>query len=79
MYSFICFIFRNISINKSSDSSVDGEYILGHLNTILQKKGLIRSDKEWPMFENLNDDDNDDNRSLTDQLLDLYPRKLDEH
>lgn len=31
------------------------------------------------MFENFNDDDDDDNRSLTDQLLDLYPRKLNEH
>lgn len=75
MYVFN-FVFRNLSANVSSNSSVDGEYILGHLNTLLQKKGLIKSDKEWPMFENISDDD--DNRSLTDQLLDIYPRKLNE-
>lgn len=57
----------------SSDSSVDGGYVLNHLSTLLQKKGLIKPDKEWPMFENLSD--NDDNRSLTDQLLNIYPRK----
>lgn len=39
----------------------------------MQKKGLIKSDKEWPMFENTSDDD--DTRSLTDQLLDVYPRR----
>lgn len=66
-------IFRNISLNVSSNSSVDGEYILGHLNTLMQKKGLIKSNKEWPMFENTSDDD--DTRSLTDQLLDIYPRR----
>lgn len=68
------FCFRNNSIVISSDSSVDEEYILKHLNTLLQKKGLIKSDKEWPMFENTSD--NDDARSLTDQLLDVNPRKL---
>lgn len=66
------FCFRNSSISKSSGSSVDGEYILKHLNTLLQKKGLIKSDKEWPMFESMSNDDGvDDNRSLTDQLLDI--------
>jgi hypothetical protein len=66
------FCFRNNSINKSSDSSVDGDFILRHLNTLLLKKGLIQSDKEWPMFESINNnDDVDDNRSLTDQLLDI--------
>lgn len=35
------------------------------------RRGLIKSDKEWPMFENISD--SDDNRSLTDQLLDVYP------
>ncbi|XP_016658490.1 uncharacterized protein LOC100569803 isoform X2 [Acyrthosiphon pisum] len=58
------------SINLSSDSSVDGEYILGNLNKLLQKKGIINSDKEWPMFKHIEDDDD---RSLTDQLLDIYP------
>ncbi|XP_025422490.1 centrosomal protein of 295 kDa-like [Sipha flava] len=63
---------KNNSINKSSDSSVDGDFILRHLNTLLLKKGLIQSDKEWPMFESINNnDDVDDNRSLTDQLLDI--------
>lgn len=46
-----------------------------HLHTLLKKKGLIKSDKEWPMFENISD--NDDNRSLTDQLLDIYPHRSD--
>ncbi|XP_060878246.1 uncharacterized protein LOC132950721 isoform X1 [Metopolophium dirhodum] len=58
------------SINLSSDSSVDGEYILGNLNKLLQEKGIINSDKEWPMFKHIDDDDD---RSLTDQLLDIYP------
>jgi len=65
-----------MSINLSSNSSVDGEYILGHLKALLQKKGLIKSDKEWPIFENISDDDN---RSLTDQLLDVYPRRLNDN
>jgi len=65
-----------LSKNISSDSSVDGEYILIHLNTLLKKKGLIKSDTEWPMFEDISDDDN---RSLTDQLLDVYPRKLNDN
>lgn len=64
------FDFRNKFIDLSSDSSVDGEYTLGNLNTLLQKKGIINSDKEWPMFKNIDDDDD---RSLTDQLLDIYP------
>ncbi|KAL5239679.1 hypothetical protein ACI65C_007089 [Semiaphis heraclei] len=61
---------ENSSINLSSSSSVDGEYILGNLNKLLQKKGIINSDKEWPMFKHTDDDDD---RSLTDQLLDIYP------
>lgn len=65
-------------MNASSTSSVDGEYIWRHLNTLLQSKGLIKSDKEWPMFENLSNSD-DDNRSLTDQLLDIYPHKLNDN
>lgn len=35
----------------------------------MRKKGLIKSDKEWPLFED--NKDNDDIRSLTDQLLDV--------
>lgn len=58
----------------SSDSSISGEYILRHLSTLLQKKGLIKADKEWPIFENLSD--NDDNKSLIDQLLNIHPCKL---
>lgn len=61
---------ENSSINLSSGSSVDGEYILGNLNKLLQEKGIINSDKEWPKFKHI--DDGDD-RSLTDQLLDIYP------
>lgn len=57
----------------SSDSSADGEYIVRHLNTLLQNKGLISLDKEWPVFENLSSDNDD--RSLTDQLLDVNPRR----
>lgn len=57
------------SVNISSSSSVDEEYILKHLNTLLRKKGLIKSDKEWPMFEDNSESDN--SRSLTDQLLDI--------
>ncbi|VVC24880.1 Hypothetical protein CINCED_3A003432 [Cinara cedri] len=68
---------ENNSMNVSSNSSVDEEYMFQHLNTLLLNKGLIKSDKEWPMFENLSD--NDDNRSLTDQLLDIYPRKSDDN
>lgn len=73
--SWLYIFFRNGSRSISSDSSIDGEYILGHLSTLLLKKGLIKSDKEWPLFENISD--SDDNRSLTDQLLDIYPHKLD--
>lgn len=63
---------ENCSVNLSSDSSVDEEYILANLNKLLQKKGIINSDKEWPIFKQINDDDDDD-RSLTDQLLDIHP------
>lgn len=44
---------------------------------MLQKRGIINSDKEWPMFKQINDDDDndDDDRSLTDQLLDIHPCK----
>ncbi|CAH1738843.1 unnamed protein product [Aphis gossypii] len=67
---------KNCSVNLSSDSSVDEEYILANLNKLLQKKGIINSDKEWPMFKQINDDDDDDDdRSLTDQLLDIHPCK----
>lgn len=48
--------------------SVDGAYVLDHLSTLLEQRGLICPDKEWPMFGN---DDEDDSRSLTDQLLDI--------
>jgi len=68
------FVFRNNSINLSSDSSVDGEYILANLNKLLLQKGIINSDKEWPVFKHIDDDDDDD-RSLTDQLLDIHPCK----
>lgn len=61
---------KNSSINLSSDSSIDGDYILGDLNKLLQKKGIINSDKEWPIFKHIDDDDD---RSLTDQLLDIHP------
>ncbi|XP_025206992.1 kinesin-related protein 8-like [Melanaphis sacchari] len=61
---------ENSSINLSSDSSVDEEYILANLNKLLQKKGIINSDKEWPVFKH---DDGD--RSVTDQLLDIHPYK----
>ncbi|XP_026804499.1 uncharacterized protein LOC113548045 [Rhopalosiphum maidis] len=66
---------KNNSINLSSNSSVDGEYILANLNKLLLQKGIINSDKEWPVFKHIDDDDDDDDRSLTDQLLDIHPCK----
>lgn len=51
--------------------SVDGAYILEHLSSLLEQKGLICGDREWPIFGN---DDEDDSRSLTDQLLDIKPQ-----
>lgn len=50
--------------------SVDGAYVLDHLSTLLEQKGLICADREWPIFGN---DDEEDSRSLTDQLLDTKP------
>lgn len=51
--------------------SVDGAYVLDHLSTLLEQRGLICADREWPIFGN---DDKDDSRSLTDQLLDIKPQ-----
>lgn len=45
--------------------------MLEHLNSLLEQKGLICADREWPIFGN---DDEDDSRSLTDQLLDIKPQ-----
>jgi len=42
---------------------------LDHLSTLLEQKGLICADREWPIFGN----DEEDSRSLTDQLLDTKP------
>lgn len=42
--------------------------MLDHLSTLLEQKGLICPDGEWPIFGN---DDEDDSRSITDQLLDI--------
>lgn len=50
--------------------SVDGAYVLDHLSTLLEQRGLICADREWPLFGN---DDEEDNRSITDQLLDTKP------
>jgi len=50
---------------------VDGAYVLDHLRTLLVQRGLICADREWPIFGN---DDEDDSRSLTDQLLDIKPQ-----
>jgi len=55
----------------TSELSVDGAYVLDHLRTLLEQKGLICADREWPIFGN---DDEDDSRSLTDQLLDIKPQ-----
>ncbi|XP_050421084.1 putative autophagy-related protein 11 [Adelges cooleyi] len=55
--------------NSSLVSSKEPNYVLEHINTLLQQKGLIRQNYEWPLFKNDNSDD--DNRSLTDQLLDI--------
>ncbi|XP_050421088.1 uncharacterized protein LOC126833673 isoform X2 [Adelges cooleyi] len=62
---------RKSSCSLSSELSADGAYVLDHLNTLLENRGLIQADNEWPMFGN---DDEDDSRSLTDQLLDVKPR-----
>lgn len=62
---------QNASCSLSSELSVDEAYILNHLSTLLEKRGLICPDKEWPIFGN---DDDDDSRSLTDQLLDIKPQ-----
>jgi hypothetical protein len=43
---------------------------LDHLSTLLEQRGLICADGEWPIFGN----DEDDSRSLTDQLLDIKPQ-----
>ncbi|XP_015373172.1 PREDICTED: uncharacterized protein LOC107168318 [Diuraphis noxia] len=55
----------------TSELSVDGAYVLDHLRTLLEQRGLICADREWPIFGN---DDEDDSRSLTDQLLDIKPQ-----
>lgn len=55
----------------SSELSVDGAYVLDHLSTLLEQQGLICTDREWPIFGN---DDEEDSRSLTDQLLDIKPQ-----
>ncbi|CAH1738842.1 unnamed protein product [Aphis gossypii] len=53
----------------TSELSVDGAYVLEHLSTLLEQRGLICTDREWPIFGK----DDDDGRSLTDQLLDIKP------
>lgn len=50
---------------------MDGAYVLDHLRTLLEQRGLICADREWPIFGN---DEEDDSRSLTDQLLDIKPQ-----
>jgi len=55
----------------SSELSIDGAYVLDHLSTLLEQQGLIHADREWPIFGN---DDEEDSRSLTDQLLDIKPQ-----
>lgn len=62
---------RKASCSVSSELSVDGAHVLDHLSTLLEQRGLICTDREWPVFGN---DDEDDNRSLTDQLLDIKPQ-----
>jgi len=57
------------SCSLSSELSVDGAYVMDHLSTLLEQRGLICTDKEWPIFGN----DDEDSRSLTDQLLDTKP------
>lgn len=62
---------RMASGSLSSELSVDGVYLLDHLSTFLEQKGLICTDREWPIFGK---DEEDDSRSLTDQLLDIKPQ-----
>lgn len=50
---------------------MDGAYVLDHLSSLLEQRGLICTDGEWPIFGN---DDEEDSRSLTDQLLDIKPQ-----
>lgn len=57
----------------SSELSVDGGYVLDHLSTLLEQRGLICADREWPIFGNDDNDEDEDSRSLTDQLLDVKP------
>ncbi|XP_025206994.1 uncharacterized protein LOC112602868 isoform X2 [Melanaphis sacchari] len=59
------------SSSLTSELSVDGAYVLEHLSTLLEQRGLICTDREWPIFGK---DDEDDSRSLTDQLLDIKPQ-----
>lgn len=61
---------RKASCSLSSELSIDEAYILNHLSSLLEKKGLICADRDWPMFGN----DDEDDRSLTDQLLDVKPQ-----
>lgn len=74
MYGF----FRDCKTSGSltSELSVDGAYVLEHLSTVLEQRGLICTDREWPIFGK---DDEDDGRSLTDQLLDIKPHIKVEH
>lgn len=44
--------------------------MLEHLSSLLEQRGLICADGEWPIFGN----DDEDDRSLTDQLLDIKPQ-----
>ncbi|XP_026806557.1 uncharacterized protein LOC113549449 [Rhopalosiphum maidis] len=60
----------------TSELSVDGAYVLDHLSSLLEQRGLICSDREWPIFGK---DDEEDSRSLTDQLLDIKPNIKVEH
>lgn len=73
-YHLLFFIYfregRKTSCSLSSELSIDEAYILDHLSTLLEQKGLICADGEWPIFGN---DDEEDSRSLTDQLLDIKP------
>lgn len=62
---------RKNSSSLSSELSLNGAYVLEHLSTLLEQRGLICADREWPIFGN---EDEDDSRSLTEQLLDIKPQ-----
>lgn len=61
---------RKASCSVSSELSMDGASVLDHLSILLEQRGLICTDREWPVFGN----DDEDSRSLTDQLLDIKPQ-----